>query len=43
MESCCHKLTIKEKYFKKAIELDCMDMDLAKLNLAELPCQEEEN
>jgi hypothetical protein len=34
-----------EKYFKKAIELGLsMDMDLAvKLNLAELPCQEEEN
>jgi hypothetical protein len=35
-----------EKYFKKAIELGLsMDMDLAvaKLNLAELPCQEEES
>jgi hypothetical protein len=36
----------KEKYLKKAIELGLsMDMDLAvaKLNLAELPCQEEES
>jgi hypothetical protein len=35
-----------ENIFKKAIELGLsMDMDLAvaKLNLAELPCQEEEN
>jgi hypothetical protein len=41
MESCCHKLTSISQKILKTIELGLsMDMDLAvaKLNLAELPC-----